>query len=725
MRRRDFLKTAGSFVASAGTGMGLSGLLGCGDDAADAALSDGGRADGGRDAGVAGRYRFPQGVASGDPRPTSVMLWTRVRTERGGDERIPLTLEVATDERFEERVLQLDLEATAASDHTVRVLVEELAPDTIYHYRFIAGADRSRVGRTWTAPEADSDVPIRLAWVSCQDYSAGFYGAYRTLINDDEAAAVDERLRFVLHVGDFVYETRGQGFQMALDEDLAPVMLVDRGGMPRQIPAFPSGGGALESGGTFAQTLDDYRHLYKRFLEDPDLQAARARFPFVCMWDDHEFTDDSWQTQANYSREHSTDEPSQSRRIAANQAWFEYVPAVLSEAETVDGIAPAARDFVAADVQDAPYADVIDVDEPNNQSAIESIAIYRRLRFGKHVELVLTDNRSYRSDHAIAEESTFGNPVVFHPRAAVPLEAVNAFDAGNTAQGGAPESVFGIVNTRRDSPPGTVLGAEQKQWWKDVMAASDATFKVWGNSLPLLRVRLDASEAPLFPGDLVLSADAWDGYPSERRELMTFLRERGIRNVVSLSGDHHAHFAGLVHDDHDAPAQVPVMVDFATAGICSTSQWAAVAGAVTSVVGPNPTGALLDVQKLIFYDATELGGTAKAVVNLNTVIRYGSPAANVAARTHDLAMVEAARNSDVNPHLRYADTAANGYGVATFGGDAAHIALVTTEPPLRDSGERGVEVRGTAEFVVPRIADGGTPTLDDPQLTGKRPFPFE
>jgi alkaline phosphatase D len=511
---------------------------------------------------------------------------------------------------------------------------------------------------------------------------------------------------------------------MALGEDLEPVMLVDRDGTPRQVPPFPSGGGQRETG-TFAQTVDDYRHLYKTFLSDPDLQAARARWPFVCVWDDHEFSDDSWQTQANYSRRESTDEPSQRRKVAANQAWFEYVPAILSEADEADGVAPAARDFEPVEVEDAPYDDVIDVDEPNNQSAIESMTIYRRLRFGHHVELVLTDSRSYRSDHAVAEESTFGNPIVFHPRAAIPLEAVNAFDAGNTFPGGAPERVANIVNTRRDSPPGTLLGDEQKQWWKDVMAASAATFKVWGNPLPLLRVRLDATEAPLFPGDLVLSADAWDGYPSERRELMTFLRDENIRNVVSLSGDHHAHLAGLVHDDYDAEDPAPVMVDFAAAGISSSSEWALVAGAAASVVGPNPEGALRDVLNLIVYDSIPLGGARKAVPNLNTVIRYGSAAANVAARTHDLDMIEAAANPDVNPHLRYVDTAANGFGRATFDGQRARVEIVTTELPHVDRGEQGAEVRGTASFVVPVVADGEPPALAEPELTGKRPFPLE
>jgi alkaline phosphatase D len=722
MRRRDFLKTAGSFVATASMG----GLLGCGDDDGDGGQPrDAGPPDAGRDGGIARRYAFPHGVASGDPRPSSVMLWTRVQADDGSDDPVALVLEVATDERFAERVLDQEVEATRASDHTVRVLVEGLSPDTIYYYRFSAGADRSRVGRTWTAPEPDADTAIRFAWVSCQDYSSGFYGGYRKLINDDVDAPAAERLRFVLHVGDFIYETRDEEFQMALDENLEPVMLADREGNRRFIPAFPSGGGTPSAGGTYAQTLDDYRHIYKSFLRDPDLQEARARWPFVCTWDDHEFSNDCWQTQANYTPQDGSDEPSQRRRVDASQAWFEYIPAILSDAEEVDGVTPAARDFEPTTVEDAPYTDVIDVDEPNNASAIASITIYRRLRFGRHVDLLVTDTRSYRSDHALAEETTVDNPLVFHPRAGLSLEAVNTIDAGNTANGGdPPATVAGFENRRVDSPPGTILGAEQKQWWKDVMAASDATFKVWGNSVPLSRLRLDSTEVDLFAADLVLSADAWDGYPSERRELMTFLRDEGIRNVISLSGDHHAHIAGLIHDDFDAETQTPVMVDFAAAGISSLPQWAEIAGAIETAVSPDLAEVVEPVLKLIFYDATEHGG-GKAVVNLNTLLRYGSAAGNVAAATHDIAMIEAARNPDVNPHLRYVDTGANGYGIASFDADAARIELVTIERPVRDRGEDGAELRGTAAFVVARVDEGDTLALDEPELTGSKPFPLE
>ena len=336
MRRRHFLKSAGCFVATASMG----GVLGCGDDDDRAARGDAGPDDAGHAA--PGRYTFPHGVASGDPRPDSVMLWTRAAAEHAGAARIALKLEVATDTAFKQRVVAQDVEASADADYTVRVLVEGLEADTVYYYRFIAGADASRHGRTWTAPKPSADVPIYFAWVSCQDYKAGFYGAYRRLLNDDAAAAEAKQLRFVLHVGDFVYETRSAAFQSALDEDLMRIELKNPDGKPREVPAFPSGGG--KRGDTeFAQTVDDYRHLYKAFLDDADLQDARAQWPFVNVWDDHEFSDDCWQTQTNYTDEKSFDEPSQQRRVAASQAWFEYTPAILSDGESADGVTTPPR----------------------------------------------------------------------------------------------------------------------------------------------------------------------------------------------------------------------------------------------------------------------------------------------------------------------------------------------------------------------------------------------
>jgi alkaline phosphatase D len=713
MRRRDFLKRAGCFVASAA----VPAWAGCGDDDTEAP-----RPDGGTEAGA--KYEFLQGVASGDPQPTSLMLWTRVTAKGSSKSPVSLKLEVSKSDDFKELAIDKQIEATSASDFTVRVLTTDLDPGTTYYYRFRAGTDDSRTGRTRTAPDKDSDSEVNFAWVSCQDYAANFYGAYRQLLNDDAKLPEDERIQFVLHLGDFIYETRDAGFMTSRNEDFEPIALKSKAGKPRLVPEFPSGGGMTSDGANFAKTIDDYRHLYKTFLSDPDLQEARARWPFINTWDDHEFSDDAWQTQANYDRAASLDEPSQTRRVAGSQAWFEYVPAVLTDLGAGD-VTNDARDFKPVTVEDAPYTDVIDVSESNNQKAIHATTIYRSLRWGKHVDLVLTDSRSYRSDHALAEDSSAHDLLVFHPRAALPKDPVNILDAGKTANNGKPpDMAVRFPNTRKDSDPGTMLGAAQKAWWKSVMKASTATWRIWGNPVPLLRIQLDGSQVALISDQLLLSPDAWDGYNTERKELMAHLRDNQIYNVLSLSGDHHAHFAGLVYDDYDAATKTPIMVDIVGAGISSASQFQAIAGAFDSGVPEALKAAAADVRKVIIYDSTPLGGTSKAVVNINTLIRYGSAAANEAAATNDLDKIEAMRDATVNPHLRFADSAANGYGLVRVSSAKVDITLVTIERKFTDLGTTSPGIHCKASFTVKHVDSFDAVDLAEPTFEGKKPFPL-
>src|SRR6185503_9904221 len=181
----------------------------------------------------------------------------------------------------------------------------------------------------------------------------------------------------------------------------------------------------------------------------------------------------------------------------------------------------------------------------------------------------------YRSDHAIPEEFT-NNPLFFVPRNALPIKMLNMFDAGKTDNNGVPLDSISIVtdqgtvsfpNARKNSPPGTLLGKQQKQWWKDTMKKSDATWKLWGNEVPLMRMKINNVAFD----DRCISGDAWDGYATERRELMTYLKDQGIKNVVVLSGDIHASFAGVVMDNFEAATPQPVACELIAAGISSNS----------------------------------------------------------------------------------------------------------------------------------------------------------
>ncbi|MBL8623571.1 MAG: alkaline phosphatase D family protein [Myxococcales bacterium] len=696
MNRRDFLRLSGTFFAAAS----LGGVAACSDDAKPAT-------DAGIDAPPAGSFLFPQGVASGDPRETSVVLWTRA-VPASGTAGVDLRVEVASDAGFATIVVMQSITAAAAADHTVRVVVTGLAADTIYYYRFIAGSD-SINGRTRTAPAAGADVPIRMAWVSCQDYAAGQYHAYRQMVQEDMARPEADQIRFVLHLGDFIYETRGDGFQAAIDENFQPITVMNQDGTPRTVSAFPSGGGTAGTS-NFAKTVEDYRHLYKTFASDADLQAARARWPFVHTWDDHEFTDDCWQSMANYTDAEGLDEPSQARRYAANQAWFEFIPSQLTGALGVAGVTQDAHDFATATVADAPFtaanADNF-VPEPNNVAAVGSMTIYRSLRFGQHYELIVTDERSYRSDHAIPEETAAVAFEYFNPRYVVPAADVDVCDAGSLNPTGVVSSL-GVTNPRATAPVGTMLGKSQKEWWKATMMGSTATWKVWGNQVPFMRFFIKNTTGSLV-SDRVMDADAWDGYPRERRELTQFLATNNIKNVVLLTGDIHAHFAGTVSDDFTAATPTAVATEFIAAGISSNSVFSFYEGASRG-------GTAAAARALITVDASASGGSA-FTENMNMLLVHGTNAAGTFAQTRDRAMALAASDRTINPHLKYADCNAQGFGVAKFTATQVDVVLTTMERPIDNS----AGVKRTASFTVPKDNPAG---MTGPELTGTRPFPL-
>ena len=224
------------------------------------------------------RDRYPEGVASGDPLPDSVILWTRFPS--AGGTAAKLRVEVAEDEAFERVVVTAAAQASAAADWTCRVLVGRLTPATTYWYRFTdpQGAG-SRIGRTRTAPRDDSSAPAKFAFVSCQNVTQGAQNAYRRMIFEDERAAAGQQLDFVLHLGDFIYEI------VWYPED-RPQGMYDR--RLRDLIRYPNGEKIRDF--HIPTTVDDYRIAYRAYLHDPDLQDARARWPFVSMWDNHEFS---------------------------------------------------------------------------------------------------------------------------------------------------------------------------------------------------------------------------------------------------------------------------------------------------------------------------------------------------------------------------------------------------------------------------------------------------
>jgi alkaline phosphatase D len=235
------------------------------------------------------RDLYPHGVASGDPHSDSVILWTR-RPPSGNDKARVLHVEIADDRNFRRVVASAEAIVSEETDWTCRVLAAGLQPARIYWYRFADdNGFGSRIGRTITAPSDADSRPVRFAFVSCQNVQQGASTAYRRMIWEDQQRPPQDCLGFVLHLGDFVYEV------MWYPEERPQGMYARK---LRDIVRYASG----EKHRDFhvPTTVDDYRALYRAYLLDPDLADARAHFPFVYMWDNHEFSWKCWQTQQNF-----------------------------------------------------------------------------------------------------------------------------------------------------------------------------------------------------------------------------------------------------------------------------------------------------------------------------------------------------------------------------------------------------------------------------------------
>jgi alkaline phosphatase D len=598
------------------------------------------------------RDLYPQGVASGDPDHHSALLWTR-RPYSDGRTSAPLLVEVANDPDFTQVIARATARVQEKSDWTCRVLVPDLQPAHEYWYRFTDEEGHgSRIGRTLTAPSPDDPRPAKFAFVSCQSLPEGALNAYRRMIFEDERAAPEERLGFVLHLGDFVYEVVQY-----------PEQVVDGRRYDRRITfpiTFPHGKSIAKNRFMVPASLADYRVLYHAYLQDPDLQDARARFPFVCIWDNHEFSWLAWQSIQEFPGEGQT--PAQTLKVAANQAWFEYQPARIAPPQRLEA-------FDAPHVVDTPITEFDDDGlgtEPNNLAAINSLIAYRALRWGRHIDLFLTDNRSFHSRDPGSHDEI--NPL-FEGDALgwVPETLARQLDAGRAYADGHPPATLSrgdkrIANYRADAAPQTMLGATQKAWFLDHLRNATATWKIWGNSLGALEWRADPQHLPptlhRWPDAdfALLGTGDWSGTFHERAEIFDAVRDAQITGFAIVAGDRHSFWAGYAAKALPPAAFEPVGVSFVTGSLSSPGM----AEANEHNLKPdNPLRPL--------FVANIDGGPPQPTVNL--LFRHGVRSALEYARSGDLQQAQAASNPNLAPHLNFVDM--GGHGYATVHVDAA------------------------------------------------------
>ena len=445
---RRHVVASGAVATLAG---GAAGLVGLGAPAAAA-----------RPRAARRRRIFAHGVASGDPLPTAVVLWTRVtptpvsRPGSGKGPMVKVEWEVAKDRRFRRVVASGRVRTGPRRDHTVKVDARGLQPGRRYYYRFRLGRVTSQVGRTWTAPAAGA-MPrnLRFGVVSCSNLQAGHFHAYRALARRND-------LHAVIHLGDYLYEyAPGQYGYGSDDRDIR-----------RHVPAREM------------VSLADYRQRHAQYKRDPDLAALHRKVPFVTTWDDHESANDAYAAGAE-NHQPDTEGSWRARRMAAYRAYDEWMPLRM------DGTAVVG----------------------------DGTRIYRRLRFGRLMELSMLDLRTYRS---------------------------------------APSSV---PTTGGDQ---TITGAAQMDWLGRGLAGSSAQWKMIGN--PVMVAPVDFATVPddlvdplnelfdgvLPPDGIAYNVDQWDGYVRDRNRLYGHIKDNNVTDVVFLTGDIHSAWACELPQDPGA-----------------------------------------------------------------------------------------------------------------------------------------------------------------------------
>lgn len=311
---------------------------------------DGNYGSDGRDA-YKGKVTFPYGVAAGDPYPNSAILWTHpVPADSGTNLPVCLRYQTSTSKDFSANNLVDDSYAwtTSEVDYSFKVETTGLSPKTQYFYRFLSCHDHSvvsPVGSFKSIPDHDDDAvdSLKLAVFSCSNLPFGFFNAYRA------AAARENGADYFVHVGDYIYEARGDGQKVAGENTYGDGRALNR------VPAPDHE----------IVTLEDYRLRYGSYRKDKDLQALHGGKAFFGIWDDHEVADNSY----NHGTADGNDTDTGAvrgvrfteRKLAAVKAYYEWMP--IRQVDTTD-----------------------------------SLRIWRSFRYGKLADLFLLDTRNFDRD---------------------------------------------------------------------------------------------------------------------------------------------------------------------------------------------------------------------------------------------------------------------------------------------------------------------------------------
>lgn len=468
--------------------------------------------------------KFKHGVASGDPTQTAVIIWTRVTPSSEMDS--PKVIWLVSKDRHFRRIEKYGYVKTDSSrDFTVKVDVEGLEAGETYFYKFLSINKRGRIiysprGRTKTLPEGHVDS-YKFAVFSCSNYPAGYFHAY-------QEASRRRDVDVVLHLGDYIYEYGAGGYATEDAEAL--------GRLPNPLHEIVS--------------LEDYRTRYAQYRTDKALQRLHRKKPFICVWDDHEITNDAYKDGA---QNHNEGEGLFSdRKAAALQAYYEWMP-----------------------IRDGAVSD----------------QIYRSFEFGDLLSLYMLDTRLVARDKQL-DYANYIDPLtggfdgqsfladVSNPeRALLGAQQLGWLQAGMATSNATWQVLGQQVLMGRMNLPAAV--ATQQIGLGDYAQLAQLAQT---NPELLTPQQLAILQLPSIPYNL----DAWDGYAYEREVVFETAKTLN-KNLLCLAGDTHNAWANNL----ETLAGDAVGVEFATAGVSSPGleaflpeNPAVVAAGVTQLIEP-------------------------------------------------------------------------------------------------------------------------------------------
>lgn len=459
---------------------------------------------------------FFEGVASFDPTDSKVIIWTRF-TPDAGSSNIVINWQIASDQNFNDVVRSGEFVTGADRDYTVAIDVQELPSNSKFYYRFfeLETQTTSVVGETITLPASgDMITDVKLAVCSCANFAAGLFNVYGAMANSEADV--------IVHLGDYIYEY-GEGEYGTNENTVA----LDRVHKPANEIV----------------SLTDYRARYKQYRSDAQLQLAHQKKPFICVWDDHEVTNDAYKDGAENHQD--TEGPYEVRKQTAIQVYSEFLPL----------------------------------------RSTDPSKIYRTFDFGSVLSLHMLDTRIIGRDKQLSYNDFFSpstglDAVAFQTALQDPSRALLGSEqlnwlSGAIAGSNANWQVLGqqVLMSKMFMPAELLILIGRVVGEVGALGAATpetaAAFEASLTELTAIKTRLLAGDSTLTDEEIArvqtvipYNLDAWDGYFIEREQLFAML---GGRKTVCLAGDTHNAWYSTLKD----VSGKEIGAEFATSSVSS------------------------------------------------------------------------------------------------------------------------------------------------------------